>query len=224
MQGQRKRLRRVASAPGRRSRTLRDNQSAGDGDDLIRASVGDDTLFGDAGNDALHAGIGAQTLDGGEGDDTIWAGTGAQTLLGDNGADIIHGGAGAQTLVGGAGGDALWAGSDNQVLEGGDGNDVLQAGSGNQTLSGGAGRDTFVFPAASGHDIIADFRAGQDSIQLAAGFGGATLARVQDLASHISADARGDAVLSFGHSFSLMLQHIAAQQARTHIADFFRIS
>jgi Ca2+-binding RTX toxin-like protein len=196
----------------------------GDGDDLVRASLGDDLLYGGAGNDALHAGVGTQTVMGGTGADTIWGGTGKQMLLGDDGTDMIHGGSGQQTLVGGTGNDTLWGGSGSQSLEGGDGNDLLYAGSGNETLSGGTGRDVFQFNAASGHDVILDFQPGQDIVQLAAGFGGLVLTQSRDLLSHVSTDAHGNAVLSIGKDFSVVLQHVSIQSVESHAADFFRLS
>jgi Ca2+-binding RTX toxin-like protein len=195
----------------------------GEGDDLIRASVGDDLLFGGAGNDELHGGVGKQTLMGGAGNDTIWGGMGAQLLIGDEGRDVIRGGAGPQTLMGGVGSDTLWGGSGPQVLEGGDGNDVLHAGSGNETLSGGAGRDTFVFSTASGDDLITDLHPGKDIVEIAFGFGDLTLLHPRDLLPHISADRHGDAVVTVGSDFRLVLQHVSAQRVDMHPADYFKL-
>jgi Ca2+-binding RTX toxin-like protein len=196
----------------------------GEGNDLIRASSGEDLLYGGEGNDALHAGIGTQTVMGGEGNDTIWGGSGRQMLLGDDGADIIHGGSGQQTVMGGSGNDTLWGGSGSQFLEGGDGNDLLHAGSGNETLSGGAGRDIFQFSAANEHDVILDFKPGQDTIQLPTGLGGLALTQVKDLLSHVSADSHGNAVLSVGKDFSVVLQHNSVQSIDARPGDFFKLS
>ncbi len=196
----------------------------GDGNDLIRASVGDDLLSGDAGDDELHAGVGRQTLMGGTGDDTIWGGTGAQLLIGDAGQDVIHGGSGAQTLMGGAGSDTLWGGSGLQDLQGGNGNDVLHAGTGNETLSGGAGGDVFALSASSGNDVITDFQIGRDIVTMPHDFGGLTLNDARDLLPDVSSDQHGDAVLTAGDHFSLVLRHVTVGQLEAHLSDVFRLS
>lgn len=196
----------------------------GDGNDLIRASIGEDMILGGAGDDEIHGGTGKQTLIGGTGDDTIWGGSGAQLLLGDDGQDVIHGGSGAQTLMGGAGNDAIWGGSGVQSLQGWDGNDVLHAGSGNETLSGGTGRDTFVFSTANGNDVITDFQTGQDSIEITFDLGGLKPTQAQDLLGNISADRQGNAILTIGSDFRLVLQHVTVHQIQTHAADIFKLS
>ena len=196
----------------------------GDGNDLIRASVGEDLLSGGAGSDRLYAGFGKQTLMGGAGDDTIWGGTGAQMLLGDDGNDMIHAGFGPQTLMGGSGNDTLWGGSGPHLLAGGDGADVLNAGSGNETLSGGAGRDIFVFSAAKGDAVITDFQSGQDIIMVKANFGGLMLNQARDLLPDIASDSQGNAVLTVGNDFSLLLQHITLEQIEAHPAHFFKVA
>ncbi|WP_234395379.1 VCBS domain-containing protein, partial [Neisseria weaveri] len=57
----------------------------------------------------------------------------------------------------------------NDILKGGEGNDILFGGAGNDSLSGGTGADKFVFLAKSnsGHDVITDFKAGQDKVVFA---------------------------------------------------------
>jgi Ca2+-binding RTX toxin-like protein len=87
--------------------------------------------------------------------------------------DYIHGGAGADTLRGGDGTD---------VLHGGEGNDILYGDVGIDTLYGGGGTDSFRYDAGtlaeiqsvqSGsvpdiRDVIADFQAGQDTLDISA--------------------------------------------------------
>jgi Ca2+-binding RTX toxin-like protein len=198
--------------------------SGDDGSDAIHAGMGEDTVLGGAGSDAIWGGVGAQTLDGGDGNDTIRGGTGTQFLLGDAGNDVLWGGSGTQTLLGGAGRDTLWGGTGAQVLQGGDGDDVLHAGQGNKTLSGRAGRDAFVFAGGvSGHDVIADFRPGQDLIQVAKGINGLAIGSARDLAAHVSAGPGGAAVLDLGGGASVTLLHVSAQQAIAHAQDYFKI-
>lgn len=196
----------------------------GVGNDVIRAGTGDDLLHGGTGNDALYGGIGRQTLMGGVGDDTIWGGSGAQLLTGDDGADLLYAGSGPQTVMGNAGNDTLWGGTGVQMLEGGDGNDIVHAGSGNATLYGGAGRDTFVFSTAESHDLIADFRLGQDMITLPASLGGLKLTQARDLLPYLSSDPHGNAVLTVGSNFGLVLQHVTVRQVTAEPAQIFKLS
>jgi Ca2+-binding RTX toxin-like protein len=88
------------------------------------------------------------------------------TLIGTSGRDTLRGGAGDDTLNGEGGDDWLY---------GNDGDDTLIGGSANDQLFGGAGADVFVFTAASDstpgygqRDLIWDFQAGIDEIDLSA--------------------------------------------------------
>ncbi len=67
------------------------------------------------------------------------------------------------------GDDTIYGLFGDDYLNGGSGNDTLIGGRGNDVLVGGKGADTFVFnPAKSfeGHDVIKDFKLGEDSISL----------------------------------------------------------
>ena len=57
----------------------------------------------------------------------------------------------------------------NNTIYGGAGNNDLNGGAGNDTLSGGAGKDTFVYANGQGKDIITDYAAGQDTLQITSG-------------------------------------------------------
>ena len=83
--------------------------------------------------------------------------------------------AGADLLVGGTGNDLLSGLNGNDELNGGLGNDTLIGGAGADRLTGGAGNDIFKFTAladlglgATARDAIADFRRGEDKIDLSA--------------------------------------------------------
>ena len=70
-------------------------------------------------------------------------------------------------LMGLGGNDALRGGDGADWLQGGKGRDVLRGGAGDDLLQGGAGADIFVFRAMdAGHDILRDFRVGQDRLDL----------------------------------------------------------
>ena len=129
------------------------------GSDMLFGHGGDDTIEGAAGNDVIEAGDGADSVDGGEGHDWLMGGAGNDTLRGGEGHDAIAGHAGDDSLSGDEGDDAL---------DGGAGNDTLEGGSGNDTLWGDEGSDSFVVESGNGHDVVGDFAAGSDRIDLSA--------------------------------------------------------
>lgn len=84
--------------------TNADNQSLGDGNDIIAALAGNDTIATGAGRDAVLAG---------DGNDDVSGNAGVDTLLGEDGDDTLTGGVGDDVLSGGAGNAdrAVFAGS-----------------------------------------------------------------------------------------------------------------
>jgi serralysin len=80
----------------------------------------------------------------------------------------------ADTLTGDANGNVIAGLAGNDTISGSDGNDVLIGGLGKDILVGGQGEDTFVFQTikdstrGSKRDIISDFAAGEDHIDLSA--------------------------------------------------------
>jgi len=110
----------------------------------------DNVIVGTDGVDTLTGSNNADTIDGGRGRDSI---------LGNGGDDNLNGGNGADDVRGGAGDD---------FVAGGNGNDDLYGGAGTDVLSGGNGNDTFVITVDTGVDMIADFEAGFDQIDLSA--------------------------------------------------------
>ena len=60
---------------------------------------------------------------------------------------------------------AAWG---DDTLSGGAGDDRLAGGPGDDRLSGGPGADVFIFAPAGGYDVVTDFRAGEDKIDLSA--------------------------------------------------------
>ena len=70
------------------------------------------------------------------------------------------------TLTGGGGGDVLSGGAGQDLLSGEDGADILLDGTGNDTLSGGAGADVFVLTRDGAEDVVTDFQAGIDRLDL----------------------------------------------------------
>lgn len=114
----------------------------------LRGTPDDDVILG--------LGLG-DTISGRAGDDRIFGGAGIDTILGGGGKDTIYGGSGNDEIDGDSGKDRLFGGAGRDTLTGGKGNDVLV---------GGDGNDTFVFVADGGADIVRDFVAGDDRLDL----------------------------------------------------------
>jgi Ca2+-binding RTX toxin-like protein len=144
----------------------RDSLDGGDGDDSLIGFADPDLLRGGTGNDLLFGNKGRDTLDGGEGDDSIAAGQKDDIVTGGVGNDYLFGNKDNDTIDGGDGDDVIYGGNQNDQLIGGAGNDTLSGDLGDDILIGQAGADVFQLRPSSGLDIIADFVAGEDSLEL----------------------------------------------------------
>jgi Ca2+-binding RTX toxin-like protein len=76
-------------------------------------------------------------------------------------------------VVGGSGNDSVSGGDGADTVMGDSGMDTVQGGTGADLLWGGSGADRFIFASisespATGYDVIGDFEAGLDMINLAA--------------------------------------------------------
>ena len=135
----------------------------------------------------IASGDRGDTLDGKGGDDFLFGNGGNDTLLGGDGNDRLDGGAGNDDLNGGTGDDVLTGGPGNDILTGGPGRDVfvfapittVADNHGSDSQPAGADQRMFDFNAfdfsrldgkgfGSGNDVITDFVAGQDHIDLSA--------------------------------------------------------
>ncbi len=127
-----------------------DNNLVGnDGDNLLKGKDGKDVLIGNDGDDTLIGGDDKDILSGGEGDDTLKGNDGNDQLFGLGGDDKLFGADGKDSLIGGLG------------------NDTLFGGAGKDSLTGGADADVFGFlKGEKGMDVITDFEAGVDKIDL----------------------------------------------------------
>lgn len=171
-----------------------DALDGGAGEDSLSGGTGSDTLVGGLGNDTLEGGASADSLIGGDGDDWLDGGSNADSMTGGLGNDTYVVDIARDTVVEltGQGVDtvrastscSLGANLENLVLTGsgtlnGTGNDLanllvgndginrLDGGAGDDTLIGGGGKDTFAFAAGDGgHDVIRDFRFGEDMLLL----------------------------------------------------------
>ena len=152
------------------------------GNDDLRGAEGNDELYGGFGGDTLYGGEGDDSLSGDEGADKIYGGSGGDTMSGGAGDDKLTGGAGDDKMSGGDGKDYLNAGAGNDSIDGGSGDDKIVGGAGEDQIAGGAGNDnlwggnwwkdgssdTFVVSGGGGKDMIHDFEAGVDQIDLSA--------------------------------------------------------
>ena len=113
---------------------------SGSGDDFIRVLGGENVAVrAGEGDDFVLAEFGETTVELGAGNDRFLSYTAEVSVEGGEGDDVIHGG---------------------------DQNDTINGGEGNDVLSGGGGRDVFVFNRDEGTDVVLDFDASQDSLDL----------------------------------------------------------
>jgi hypothetical protein len=162
------------------------------GDDELFGNGGGDTLAGGDGNDVLRGGTGDDNMGGGDGDDVyhVDSSDDAVVEIPGQGTDTVHTTASfalshnVENLIAGSDADLVLRGNgrDNTISGGGGddrlvgqyGNDTLTGGGGRDVMLGGAGDDSFVFQALSdsvvgaGRDLIKEFEAGVDMIDLAA--------------------------------------------------------
>ena len=152
-----------------------DTLMGGDGNDTLKGNQGEDYLYGENGNDIASGGKGADRIfmdagndiaKGNGGGDVIYGGRGNDTLYGYRHGDTLHGGAGDDDLRGGKRGDDLFGEAGADTLAGGWGADVINGGTGNDSLAGGGGSDVFAFDANFDFDVISDFRAGDNEIDV----------------------------------------------------------
>ncbi len=147
------------------------------------------TLSGTAGNDTL---TGKENVN-----DTINGLAGHDTLIGLSGNDTLRGDAGDDTLRGGVGNDRLEGGTGNDQLFGDAGNDILIGGAGNDRMTGGDGNDVFTLARGCHADIIHDFTAGADRLDLSA-FGFGNMAGLTSSAKVTTAAANNTIWIDFG--------------------------
>ena len=120
-------------------------------------------LVQDTGQDDLVVALdGNDIVDAGDGDDTIYgdsAPAGAAANLSLSFADEIAAstGKGKDKLYGGSGKDSIYGGGGRDKLKGEDGKDKLYGGKGKDTLVGGKDGDKFVFAPHEGKDKVLDF-------------------------------------------------------------------
>ncbi|MGE4326775.1 MAG: calcium-binding protein [Pseudodonghicola sp.] len=193
----------------------------GAGDDTVDGGSGRDTFVLDLAYDPQSIGTegGAVLVDSAWGHDRLTrierieftdrsvalqvGGDGRDILRGDSDPitswDILFGGAGDDRLIGRRGADRLFGGDGDDRLSGNGNRDYLDGGAGDDILRGGGGRDTFVFATGAGHDRIADFQLGIDTIAIGDGAAG--------LSDLTFSQQGADVLISFA-DVTILVQHM----------------
>lgn len=142
-------------------------------DDQITIGLAPDLVTGGAGNDTVLATSQSTTLDGGTGVDRLdyTASESAMRIDATAGRAVSENGqitsfSRFERVRGSWKNDVIRADDKGMELDGSVGDDTLLGGIGADTLIGGAGGDRFVFGYDWGHDIVTDFAAGTDVIEL----------------------------------------------------------
>lgn len=200
-----------------------------DGDDILvgGASWSTDILVGGAGNDTLRGDSGQgdyDLMDGGSGDDLYYVDTpddltfeaanggtdtvyaainGAGYYLYPNVENLILGG-NTPFGVGNELNNRITGSEASNWLLGGAGDDILNGRGGNDVLFGEAGADVFVFAQGTGGDVIGDFTAGTDRIDLSA-FGFTSFAQVEA----VLGEQDGTSFLTLGNGDKIVLNGVA---------------
>ncbi|MGV2134083.1 beta strand repeat-containing protein [Agrobacterium vitis] len=180
-------------------------------DNVIVSQGGVDKLYGYAGNDTIRGGSGGDTIDGGDGSDTASYSDSTAAVTINLLTKTISGGyatgdvfTSIENVEGSAYADTLTGDTGANVLSGGASDDVLDGGTGNDALYGGEGSDVFVFNASYGNDVVFDFQASSDTIDLT-GMGFATVSDAAAYASEIE-----DGVLfNFGNGDTLAVHGLS---------------
>ncbi|MGV2127023.1 beta strand repeat-containing protein [Agrobacterium vitis] len=180
-------------------------------DNVIVSQGGVDKLYGYAGNDTIRGGSGGDTIDGGDGSDTASYSDSTAAVTINLLSKTVSGGYAAsdvftsiENVEGSAYADTLTGDTGANVLSGGASDDVLDGGTGNDGLYGGEGSDVFVFNTSYGNDVVFDFQASSDTIDLT-GMGFATVSDAAAYASEIE-----DGVLfNFGNGDTLTVHGLS---------------
>ena len=138
------------------------------GNNTVVGAFGSATILGGGGNDSVIGGTGNNMIYGNRDSDLIYGNQGDDLLYGGQQNDILFGGQGDDVIYGNNGNDTVAGSLGDDVLYGGQGDDILVGDVGDDTLFGGQGHDIFLFGVggASGHDVIADYKTGEDVIAL----------------------------------------------------------
>lgn len=195
-----------------------DRLVGGLGNDVLHgdSGLGDyDYLYGNAGDDSFYVDTPADLVfeQPGEGTDTVYADVaGTGYYLYDNIENLVLMG-NTPFGVGNAIDNHLTGNSVSNYLLGGAGSDVLNGKGGNDILFGESGADTFVFEHGTGGDVIGDFAAGTDKLDLSA----FSFASYQTVINSMH-EVNGTTAIDLGGGDFVVLNGVA--KAQLHASDF----
>ncbi|MDO8981762.1 MAG: peroxidase family protein [Afipia sp.] len=128
-----------------------------EGNNILIAGIGDDTLFGDGGNDRLEGGFGNDIINAGDGDDIIVDSGGDDNIKAGKGNDVVHAGPGLDLVMGNDGQDFIFLGTDmGSEVFAGMGNDFIYGNKNAERILGNEGNDwieTGTFDGAPGDNF-----------------------------------------------------------------------
>lgn len=128
-----------------------------DANDILIASIGDDTLYGDGGADYLEGGFGNDIINAGDGDDIIKDSGGDDNIKAGAGNDVVHAGPGLDLVMGNDGQDFIFLGTDmGSEVFAGTGNDFIYGNKNAERILGNEGNDwieTGTFDGAPGDNF-----------------------------------------------------------------------
>ena len=207
----------TGSSPLEGSYFVTDILVGGDGNDVLHGDSGHgdyDRMDGGAGNDAYYVDTPADlTFEAANGGiDTVYANiVGAGYYLYANVENLVLQG-NTPYGVGNELNNHLTGNANPNYLLGGAGDDVLDGKGGGDVLFGEAGADTFVFEHGTGGDVIGDFQAGTDKIDLSAiGY------TWQDVQNSLHENA-GNTAIDLGGGDLIVLNGVTI--AQLHAGDF----
>ena len=199
-----------------------DQLVGGDGNDILHGDSGMadyDYLYGNAGDDSFYVDTGDDLTfeQAGEGTDTVYA-----NVAGANNGVYLYANVENLVLLGtttfGVGNELannLTGNASVNLLLGGLGDDVINGKGGNDVLFGEGGSDTFIFEHGTGGDVIGDFLAGTDKINLHA-FGFADFQTVINSMHEVN----GTTAIDLGGGDFIVLNGVTIATLQAHPGDF----
>ncbi|RPE62830.1 hemolysin type calcium-binding protein, partial [Pacificibacter maritimus] len=134
---------------------------------------GDDTLNGGTGHDTLIGGAGADALIGGAGTDRAQYTDATASVRVDLWNSSVNTGYAAgdtfssiENLMGSNHDDMLSGNNGRNAIWGGNGDDTIRGRGGDDVLHGGTGADVFEFVVGDDDDIVGDYNAYEDDIEI----------------------------------------------------------
>jgi len=104
----------------------------------------------------------------------------------------------------------------DNVIIGNEGNNIINGLAGNDTLTGGAGADTFVFTPNFGKDIVTDYHAGEDVIEI----DHTIFADFAALFAHAADDGHGNTIITVDANDTITLIGVTTSILQQHQSDF----